>query len=106
MSHPKARPVVIFALIQLAIVFIGILAVGVSGRIERELSSHPPSALSDFIRNHGPWLGLVPLVWLGTTLTVLHSRRTGALVEWLFVFGGVALAVGLAALMFRAVHTL
>ncbi len=105
MSHPKARPVIIFALIQLGVVFAGILGAGVAERLTRELTGMPPRPLTLFVLNHGIWLGFIPLVWTGVTLTVLHSRRTGAFVESLLVFGGVALAVGLGVLMcFAIVH--
>jgi hypothetical protein len=102
MADQQAKPLTIFALIQVAVILAGILSAGVFSKLWRETVDPNPPAVMMFVLNRGVVLLAIPVLWLLATLQVRSSGSTPEpLKSGLFLFG-IVLALGLAAFMFIA----
>jgi hypothetical protein len=98
-SHPYSKPIAVLALIQLAVVFLGILAAGATQKVICDAMKDDLPRITRFILNQGLVLALVPLLWAGVTGHVVNRVESRQGAGTALVVSGVLLAVGLAVFM-------
>jgi hypothetical protein len=99
MTDPHAKPLTILALMQIAVILLGIVAAGVFSKIfVAAFRTHPP-ALMTFVRDRGFLLLGIPMLWLLMTLLIRHSESQAHRMGVVLYVIGIALIVALAFFM-------
>jgi EamA domain-containing membrane protein RarD len=99
MSNPDAKPIAIFALAQLGIIFLGILAAGVTSKILRDSTGMEPPSITLFVLNRGILLCSIPLVWAAVTAHVRNNTPNPGIKDTVLLIAGPIIAVVLAVFM-------
>lgn len=101
MSSSDAKPIAIFALAQVAIVFLGILAAGVTCKMMRDYAGHEPP-ITLFVLNRGILLCAIPLVWAAVTAKVRTDASKSGVMGTVLLISGPIISVLLAIFMLGA----
>ena len=99
MSNPDAKPITIFALAHLGIIFLGILAAGVTSKIWRDATGMEPRSITLFVLNRGILLCAIPLVWAAVTAHVRNNTQNPGIKGTLLLIAGPIIAIVLAVFM-------
>lgn len=99
MSNPDAKPIAIFALAQLGIIFLGILAAGVTAKLWRDATGMDPRSITLFVLNRGVLLCAIPLVWAAVTAHVRNNTPNSGIKGTVLLIAGPIIAVVLAVFM-------
>ena len=102
MSNPNAKPIVIFALIQLAVVFAGILAAGTYSGLSRNVLERELPDVTKFVFHAGILFAVVPLVWAAATAYIQNRSDTPSWLSRVMIVSGIVIAVVLAIFMYQA----
>lgn len=102
MSHPDARPITIFALAQVMIVLLGVMAAGVTSKLLRDATGNEPPPVTLFVLNRGILLCAIPLVWAAVTAHVRGDVARAGAWRTVLLIAGPVIAVGLAIFMLVA----
>jgi Mg2+/citrate symporter len=96
MAAPYTKPIAIFALMQITIIVVGILAAGVVAKLSGNFCW--PTTI--FIRNSGFYFLLIPIIW-GTVTAYVKNNSSGR-IGTILLYSGLVIAIVLAVFMFSA----
>ncbi|MDA3797600.1 MAG: hypothetical protein PF692_00765 [Kiritimatiellae bacterium] len=97
MAAPYTKPIAIFALMQVSIIVLGILAAGIASKMARDLGAATTGTII-FIRNHGIYLLFIPIIWGAVTAYVQNT--SSGIKSAILLYSGLAIAIILALFMF------
>jgi len=98
MNDPSTKPITILALMQVAVILVGILAVKLCSKLWVNSALQLPAVMR-FVLNQGILLVAIPLVWVGVTTYVRSLTGARQIVRTGLILLGIALVVLLAAFM-------
>jgi len=102
MSTFETKPITIFALLQVGVILLGILAASVCCKIYRDYLNIPPPSITLFVRYGGIVLLLVPLFWVAITAHFRINQSSHNFLGSVLLFIGLALIVALTIFMVSA----
>ncbi|MDA3797599.1 MAG: hypothetical protein PF692_00760 [Kiritimatiellae bacterium] len=102
MNSYYSKPITIIALIQVAIILLGMGAASVALRIYREVElSHYLRNSTNIVMNQGFFLVLIPITWTIITAYINSNEKYSEKTKVIFVWSGVAIAIILGIFIFK-----